>query len=170
MEMTLHHMTFEDLINRHTWPGVKYRFLETYPDEADCIDAYADVYERLILLTPVETSMRLSVTEKVGDDGRIWGDVSGLDGTRWKDQDENSRMPGLAGEDEVSWAIEFCPWEEWLGMEIDPETLQQLDEVDILVHCLWEMTFCGFEQETIQQEYKQILDAWESVKNSDFST
>ena len=66
-------MTFKDLINRHTWPGVKYRFLETYPDETDCIDAYADVYERLILLTPVETSMRLSVTEKVGDDGRIWG-------------------------------------------------------------------------------------------------
>jgi len=55
-------------------------------------------------------------------------------------------------------------------MEVDPETLQQLDEVDILVHCLWEMTFCGFEQETIQQEYKQILDAWESVKNSGFST
>ena len=51
-------MTFKDLINRHTWPGVKYRFLETYPDEADCIDAYADVYELLILLTPVETSMR----------------------------------------------------------------------------------------------------------------
>ncbi|MDE2725217.1 MAG: hypothetical protein OXI59_17750 [Gemmatimonadota bacterium] len=59
MEITLHHMTFEDLINCHTWPGVKYRFLETYPDEADCIDVYADVYERLILLTPVETSMRL---------------------------------------------------------------------------------------------------------------
>lgn len=160
-------MTFKDLINRHAWSGVKYRLLEAYPDESDSIDTYADVYELLIGLAPVETAMRLRVHEKVGDDGRVWSDVSGLDGTRWKDQDENMRMTGLAGEEEVPWAIEFRPWEEWLGMEVDPETLQQLDEVDILVHCLWEMTFCGFEQETIQAEYEQILEAWESVKNSE---
>jgi len=40
-------MTFKELINRHPWPGVKYRLLELYPDEADRIDDYSLVYDTL---------------------------------------------------------------------------------------------------------------------------
>ncbi|MFX1254341.1 MAG: DUF6557 family protein [Promethearchaeota archaeon] len=32
-------------------------------------------------------------------------------------------------------------WEEWLGLEIHLDTLNNFDFIDIIVHCLWEMTF-----------------------------
>ncbi|MFX1254338.1 MAG: DUF6557 family protein [Promethearchaeota archaeon] len=43
-------------------------------------------------------------------------------------------------------------WEEWLGLEIHPDTLNNFDFIDIIVHCLWEMTFHGYNQFQIQKE------------------
>ena len=47
----------------------------------------------------------------------------------------------LLNNSEVSYGIEFTPWEEWLGMTIEPASLEAFDEVAILAHCLWERTW-----------------------------
>ncbi len=60
-------------------------------------------------------------------------------------------------EDLEFYAIEFRPWEDWLGMEIDPETLKTISSLDIICHCLWEMTFIGYEQDEIQKQWQEIL-------------
>ena len=45
-------------------------------------------------------------------------------------------------------------WENWLGMEIDKITIDSYNQIDIIAHCIWEMTFWGFDQQTIQNTFK----------------
>ncbi|TAM48214.1 MAG: hypothetical protein EPN55_00570 [Gammaproteobacteria bacterium] len=41
-------------------------------------------------------------------------------------------------------------------MDIDPQTLRDYTPAQIMAHCLWEMTFHGFEQSEIQAERDEI--------------
>jgi hypothetical protein len=47
-------------------------------------------------------------------------------------------------------------------MEIEPETLSRYTEVDIIGHCLWEMTFFGYSQEDIKKTVEELERARES--------
>ena len=64
--------------------------------------------------------------------------------------------------DKDSYALEFEPWNEWLGMGV-------VDCIDnekmALAHCLWEMTFRGFDEKIIQKERKKIREIVKSIKN-----
>jgi len=57
---------------------------------------------------------------------------------------------GLSLTTDESYAIEFRPWAEWLDMDIDEETLSNYLESEIIVHCIWEMTFCGYDNDDVQ--------------------
>ena len=63
-----------------------------------------------------------------------------------------------------SYAIEFKPWDEWLGMTIAEQTLKEFSEPQILAHCLYEMTFVGFNQEEIQKRFEEIFILTEEIK------
>lgn len=51
-------------------------------------------------------------------------------------------------------------------MEIDPETLKTLSPLDIICHCLWEMTFIGYEQDEIQTQWQEILQAKDEIMDA----
>ena len=55
-------------------------------------------------------------------------------------------------------------WEKWLGMDVAPETLYNFNELEIIAHCLFEMTFCGYEQEEIQEQFDSINRTVEDYK------
>jgi hypothetical protein len=115
--------------------------LRLYPDQETSLPGYERVYWTLLSASPVDTTMRLMIEYVPKDDefGGYW-DVSAQD-----------------LEDLEFYAIEFRPWEDWLGMEIDPETLKTISSLDIICHCLWEMTFIGYEQDEIQKQWQEIL-------------
>lgn len=50
-------------------------------------------------------------------------------------------------------------------MDIDPNTLKTFSKLEIISHCLYEMTFIGFEEEEIQAEMDRINDTVEEIKN-----
>lgn len=164
-------MTLKELINRHPWAAVKYRLMELYPGEAYRIDAYASVHETLISLTPHPTTMRIIVEEvfRPGLDDEPYVNVSGRNGTLQKELKEFEHFGVSADSEfansEVSYAIEYTPWEEWLGMEIEPATLEAIDEVGVLAHCLWEMTFAGFDQEDIQPQIRGLQETVDEIKD-----
>lgn len=69
-----------------------------------------------------------------------------------------------------SYAIEFVKWEKWLGMDLAPETLDNFSELEIIAHCLFEMTFCGYEQEEIQEQFDSInktIDEYKSLTDEE---
>lgn len=136
-----------DLLNTSRWDEVWPNLLRLYPDQEASLPGYERVYWMLLSATPVETTMRIVIEYVPKDDelGGYW-DVSAQD-----------------LEDLEFYAIEFRPWEEWLGMEIDPETLKTLSPLDIICHCLWEMTFIGYEQAEIQAQWQEILQTKDEI-------
>ena len=62
-------------------------------------------------------------------------------------------------------AIEFTPWSQWLGMEITENALENFSELEIMGHSLYEMTFIGLEEDSIQNEIKRIQEIRDEYDN-----
>ena len=50
-----------------------------------------------------------------------------------------------------SYAIEFVPWIEWISMFITKKTLNILSNDEIIIGCLYEMTWSGFTEKQNKQ-------------------
>ena len=143
-------MKFKELIKSHSWLSVELTLLNLYPDQEGLVEKYENVFEELLTLVPEDNEMQIVLQEfecdKVENEESksTYIDVSG----RTNDIDPNT-----------SYAIEFEPWEEWLGMEIAPQTI---------AHCLYEMTFCGYDQESIQgkfESFNKIVEDFETLSD-----
>jgi hypothetical protein len=114
-----------------------------YPGEAGQIDGYREVYERLVSLGEAPSDFMLRIEHRKDADEE-WIEVYGEDGT--------SRPDG----DPERFALELMPWSEWLGAVVPQDLLQKYSPAEIAAHCLYEMTFVGFDEETIQAEREEL--------------
>ena len=147
-------MKFKKLIQTNSWLSVATIFMELYPDEGKNISGYKKVFEELLYMHPDDSDMLIVVAHQKDDfDGLEYVDVSGKY-CHPKNEDEK-----------FSQAIEFTAWSKWLGMEISQESLLHFSELEIISHCLFEMTFAGFEEEEIKEELKSIEKSIEDYKN-----
>ena len=160
-------MKFKDLIDKYKWDDVYSTFMQLYPVKEKNIEGYKRVFEELRTTEPAETKMCI-VIEDVFDeyDKEYYAHVSGKDGSLNKESDPEHFKDDEVGNQEVLYAIEFTDWAEWLAMEIEQESLSKYSELDIIGHCLWEMTFYGFIQEKIKKQLAQLeKEAEEAKKN-----
>lgn len=112
------------------------------------------MFEKLLLMDVKDSAISIDVVQQKDDfDGSAYVDVSG-----------SYKYPKNE-EEKFSQAIEFTPWNQWLGMEISSESFVNFSELEIISHCLHEMTFMGFEEEEIQDELKSIENTIEDYKN-----
>lgn len=147
-------MTLKTLLQKHTWLSIASIFWEVYPDEEKNSEGYQEVFEKLLLMPPQDSEMAIVVAYcKDEFDGEEYVNVSG------------EYLHPKNEEETYSHAIEFTPWQEWLGMEIHPDSLEHFTELEIIAHCLYEMTFVGFEEEEIQEEMNRIKDISDDYKN-----
>ena len=147
-------MILKELIQSNSWLSVSAILLQLYPDEEKNISGYEKVYEELMFMLPEDSELLIVVAHQKDDfDGAEYVAVSGKYANP---QNEN---------EEFSQAIEFTPWNQWLGMEISPESLLQFSELEIISHCLFEMTFAGFDEEHIQEELHSIEKSIEDYNN-----
>jgi len=152
-------MKLHDLIKSNNWLSIEMTLLKLYPDQKEITDKYRTVFENLQLAEPVKYEMLIVLTEyESGTDGTNESTSTYIDvaGRKLK-QDPNSFSN--------SYAIEFVKWENWLGMEIAPETLENFNELEIISHCLYEMTFCGYGQDEIQAQFNSINKTINEYKN-----
>ncbi len=155
-------MKLNRLLATQSWEEVWAALLRLYPDQEEGIEGYRYVFEVLNTLTPAETAMRICIEAIVDEDtGGAYHDVSGKDGTLYKEQIDMPEQfrQGDRGEQEVSWGIGLRDWAEWLGMEIDPDTSTGYADPDIIAHCLWDMTYYGFTQENVRQTWDEISES-----------
>lgn len=131
--------TFKELVDRHPFDAVAKRMAELYPDQD--VSSYSAPYERLRWLAPTPADWEIEVAY-------VPKGYIGLD----NDPAEESwcRVGGVNPKTDEHYAIEFSPWSRWLGAHVSAWCLEELQEVDVIVHCLWEMTYVGFEEEEIQ--------------------
>ncbi len=149
-------MTFAELIKSKAWLSVQMILLKLFPDQEEFIDDYQNVFYQLQVMPIVASKITIDV-ELVHDtyDDTHYVDVSGhyTDPADRTDEFTNSL------------AIEFIPWNEWLGMPINENSLKNFSELEIIAHCLNEMTYAGFEQEEIQSEITRISSIKDEYNN-----
>ena len=127
-------------------------------DQEEVLDDYRKVFEKLQTTEPAEyDELEIILTEYDCDlnfenEKETYVDVSG----QKKIPDPDSITNG--------YAIEFLGWDKWLGMYLATETLNKFSELEIIAHCLFEMTFVDYEEEAIQQKFKSISDTVEKYK------
>lgn len=135
--------TLKDLIQNTDWMNVSSVLITLYPDEEKNLEGYEDVFNQLKIMEPEDIEMVL-ILETVIDGDEEYVDVSG-----------KHKYP-KSEDEKYSQAIEFLPWRQWLGLEIDSKSLQQFSEAEILAHSLYEMTLISFEEEEIQKRLENI--------------
>lgn len=136
-------MTLKDLVLTHTWPSISTKFIKIYPDAEQSLAGYKAVFKKLLQIESEKIDMFLIIRTITSDDEN-YVDVSGL-----------HKQPKTK-EDHYPQGIEFVPWRNWLGMKIHQESLDKFSEQDIIIHCLYEMTFVGFSEEYIQNALKKF--------------
>lgn len=162
-----HIMKFKELIDKYNWDNVCSTLQQLYLNQEKNIKGYKQVFSELQAIKPVETKMRI-VIEDVFDeyDKEHYTHVSGKNGTLNKECNPEHFKDDEFGNQEVSYGIEFTDWGKWLAMDIDRESLITYSELDIIGHCLWEMTFYGFTQKKIKRQLAQLeKEAEEAKKN-----
>jgi hypothetical protein len=137
-------MTLQALFATHTWAEIEPRFRELYPEGS--IEGHAVAFEEIRFVVPKQDNEPLQIRVKeVQPDPKYheeggWFNVSG------------SKVDG----DVAGYAIEFSPWSWWLAQELHEDTLL-LPPIDVICHCLHEMTFCGYSQEEVAVKSADIL-------------
>lgn len=99
-------------------------------------------------LQPKQTEMQLQlefVEDKDEDGDNSYVHVSGLERNE-------------AGEME-SYGLIYMPWNEWLGMAVTDETKKDYSTLEIVSHCLFDMTFMGFSEETIRKDAEETFNS-----------
>ena len=52
----------------------------------------------------------------------------------------------------------MCDWCEWLGFEIDNNTLKDYGQCEIIAHCLNELTFFGADEEEMRKQREELIE------------
>lgn len=155
-------MNLKELVYRTNWCDVKASLIKAYPDAERSIEGYESIFSTLSSLIPHKTNMRIFIERvyREGIDEQPFVDVSGKNGTLNKNlsdfQHFGKPQDSEHANSEASFALEMVSWEEWLDMEIDSASQQDYSDSEILAHCLWEMTFFGFNQPTIRKQKEEL--------------
>ena len=137
-------MKLLDIVSQYSWKKIESRYLELYPDEKSHKQEAREAFKYIKSINQVSSRMRIEIAYREDEDGS-YNDVIGTDGTLRADGSEER------------FCIALVDWEEWLGMDIDPTVQKNYLNLDILCHCLWEMTWFGYSMEKIIQ-FREDLD------------
>lgn len=148
-------MTLKDLINNHHFLSIASELTRLYPAEQAQIDDYGDVFHQLRLMPaePSDITVRLTT---IKDEDETYVDVDGYY--------TDGRVDEQSGNDAL--ALDFTPWKKWLGMKIDHRSHDDFTELEIIAHCLYEMTFISFDEGEIQADLdnlKRTVDEYEKM-------
>lgn len=76
-------------------------------------------------------------------------------------EDCSKKVPSAYGvkiinRDNIRYSLEFNKWNNWISMFITKETLDNFSPEEIVASCLYEMTFYGFDEDTIQKNLAEL--------------
>ena len=127
------------------------RLFELYPNQKKSIKGYENALKDLRTIKPKRQRMQIKVYAVHDDlDPKNIEDYVGVSGHDIKDPD-------------TGYAIEYNSWNEWLGMELTQKSLKEFTELDIIAHCLWEMTWGGYSNKEVQKNAKDLFDSCEKA-------
>ncbi|MBF4693577.1 hypothetical protein ISU02_10615 [Fusibacter sp. Q10-2] len=120
-----------------------------YPETDNEIEAYSAVYDLL------ETLRIIPFDEFVIKIGLV--DPSQSEGHE-ADLDEEAYVvvSGYDKKQNLQFALGFAKWEEWVNATLDVDQTLQITDESIIAICLYEMTFYGFDEASIENELRDL--------------
>ena len=154
-------LLFRHLIKKYSFKDITDRFVELYTEQVDSLEGYEHTYNSLLKKkkykrTDMEICINFVIDQHDVERGGYW-DVCG------KDLNQINKKGNR-------WALDFCNHSEWLNFEISKKLLLNMKEVDIICHCLWEMTFMGFDEKDIRKEKRKLDKLCKEAKDSTLVT
>ena len=142
-------MTLKELIKQVKWQDVAIALVSDHPWCRKSLEGYRKVFDTLYLMDSVDSEfcIKIELSPDILEPNRLYTDVVGI----------------KEGVDE-RWGLSFSPWKEWLGMVVSKDSLDTYSASRIVANCIYEMTFHGFTEETINQEIQKLKD---SIKESE---
>lgn len=156
---------------------IKFYYNDKSVEELEKITlSYFKVFQELKDLIPIDRpNWRIYVQyiqpgiDYTGFESEGYFDIVGKNGTLQKESEDFAYFSATTNEEfansEISYAIEFTPWNEILGMDVAEETLKLYPIEEITAHILYEITFISFDQNEIKKEVDELNRRIESVKN-----
>lgn len=144
------------MIRNNSWLNVEIQLINLYPDEKKNISAYEDVFSKLLIM-PESASDMVIILDKVPDPVSANGYGISVLGVKKDNPKPEHPLTSL-------YAIEFESWDKWLSMEIDTNATREFSEPEIIAHCLWEMTFAGFDENKIQGKLNKLTETAEAIE------
>ena len=140
-------MQFKEIIKNNTWLNISEVFLSLYPDQVNNREVYKSIFIHLQEMDMEVCSIRILLEHSLDENSNFTSfiEVFGVDS-------ESTFV-----------ALEFVPWRKWLGMSIEVKTLAHFKALEIIAHCLFEMTFVGFDENKIQEKFLKIKTMKDSL-------
>lgn len=152
--------TLYDLIHKYDIGEVMNGFIRYLPKQVNLLDQYFKMVKQLQKLKPVASSKQILIRKKIGEEeNTLFYDVCGIIANTETDPLSEDKQGEF-------WAIEFTDWSIWLGMQIATETMNSFSEIEIMVHCMDEMTFCGFSQAKIKKQFNLLMKLADEAKRN----
>ncbi len=141
-------MTLGELIHSLDKDEVLDKLKELYQGPGEDLEGYQEVWEKLKVMQPENTTISVQITKR----------------QYFLDGQDYIHVSGIKPNDPQTYAIKYVPWEQWLSMEITTDL--NLTDIEKVAHCLYEMTWAGYNQETIAEQIEEINDRVEEVKEN----
>jgi len=135
---------------------------ELYPDQKENDLGYKQAILEMLDLTPNEekTTCRVVIDhvyqeyDYPGAEADDYITIYGIDPQAEEDEF------GRSGED-ITWAIEYRPWTEWLAMDYECATDDKRAKTPIqhMAHILFEMTWVGYTQKEVSDQFDEIVES-----------
>lgn len=137
-------MKLKELVMQTTYEEIEQAIAKAFVSYGSEVTGYrksnwVKVFDTLYAMEPKQNvDMKLRI---------VPGDVSG-----YYDEETREKNPEYSP---YMFSLTATPWSEWLGMEVDGETLSSMSVADILGNCINEMTWWGYDEETIRKNLKE---------------
>ena len=126
-------MTFSELIKAQSWPSVEATLMMYFPKYQSSLSGFKRAFNKLQNMEPQQNTDTLKL-ERIDA--------------------ENVNITTVC--DDKEYSITIAPWDEILGNHIDAQSIAKFSQPEIAAFVLWELTFYGFDEETI----KKKTDEW----------
>lgn len=142
-------ISFKEILANANFEDIMVAMYKYWPNEIRNYNGYLSVFNKLKTIKPVKNNWRLYARRLVYDDGTA---IS---------------IYACPMNSNKSYNISFNPWNEWLYMDIDPGLFNnnEIDYYDFIAGCLYEMTFSGFDEKTIQSDYADLIGRFKKNEN-----
>lgn len=137
-------MIFKELLEDVEIEEVLKYLFNTYKNEEKFEKGYRDTFDKLLKLDPIteDNDLLLFVVERK----QTFGD----------EEEHFISVYGKSIEDNEHYALDFTPWNRWLGMTIVERSLNKYGKICFVAECLREMTFISFDEDKIQEEFDNL--------------